>query len=216
MCSLGYIKIAEDCFHFSEDHLSWDEAQASCKKRGDQLAVLGDAEAFMKYITNMTTLKQFYFVGGRKDLQGGHWKWEGGNQTISDVNFATMGGNCLCIWPSVDKFHSKKCSHFTKYLCQRPSENYYATTDFTYIIVVICIIIMLLIAAISIYIYRKRNQLQNKELDSKVTTGPSEMRLPTRHDSENSLYGQTLSKEGNLSGRHDSENSLYEQSPQIV
>ena len=53
MCSNNYTDIAGECFKFSNDDLDWDKAQAKCKANGDQLAVPGDVEAFMKHILTM-------------------------------------------------------------------------------------------------------------------------------------------------------------------
>ncbi|CAL4248583.1 unnamed protein product [Meganyctiphanes norvegica] len=225
MCSVNYTAIAGECFHFSEDKQTYDRAQEACKGWGDLLAAPRDVQAFMKYIANMTYTFQYYFVDGRKDSHW-HWRMENEDKTLLNVSVISTSGNCLGILPGRDQFYRHGCSDWdTKYICQKPMGNYEANANgkkyaaicndhsTLYIFGTICLILMLLVAILSLYIHRKRKLLQNKVLDSAATTDPLCIK-PTRHDSENSLYGQTLPKGGNLPQRHDSENSLYGQSLQ--
>ncbi|CAL4140688.1 unnamed protein product, partial [Meganyctiphanes norvegica] len=212
MCLGDYIDIVGECFHFSEDELSWDKAQAACKKRGDQLAVPGDVDAFLSDIAKFNR-SGFSFVGGRKDPRG-LWKWINGNHVPLNPywmsNQPHNGDNmdCLGIRFEVTKLTNQRCSVLKeKYICQKLTES------FDYTIYVVCFIVLFLLFlafTISIYIYRRRKQSQSILIDSTATTNPSFERQPTRHESENSLYGQSVPMgEIRISGRHDSENSIY-------
>ncbi|CAL4067018.1 unnamed protein product, partial [Meganyctiphanes norvegica] len=212
MCPGDYLAIAGEYFHFSEDTLSWEEAQAACKGCGDKLAVPRYIDVFLSE-TVKKQLNGDFFVGGRKDTHG-IWKGTNGNPLHQYwINGKPLDGehiDCLGIRLHVQKYFNQKCSIITnKYICQKSTENFDITI---YVVCFIIFFIVLLAVVIGIYTYKKRKQSQSKVLDSTTITNPSFGSQPTRHDSENSLYGQTLPTEVKLSGRHDSENSLYGQS----
>ena len=79
-----------------------------------------------------------------------------------------------------------------------------------YIIGILIVILVLLVVALGIYLYKKKNTHHVSKTSSDHFSG-----RPTRHDSENSLYGQSFPMKSHLSGRHDSENSLYGQTGPI-
>ncbi|CAL4233726.1 unnamed protein product [Meganyctiphanes norvegica] len=227
MCSLEYISIAGECFHFGgideEDKRNWYDAQTACKDQGDQLAMPGDVTAFLKYIGKQNNTYADYFVGGRYDYHQEMWKWLNGTNITIESNFWTKNNpreyskvnetHCLAVFPSNGKLFDRICEHKKSYICQTtPELEDEAHLNQLYIAVgAILLIIVLLAVALSIYIYKKRIQSKSNVLVPKVIAEPSGQRQPARHVSENSLYEQANPTGENISRIHDSENGLYEQ-----
>ncbi|CAL4183564.1 unnamed protein product [Meganyctiphanes norvegica] len=182
-----------------------------------------------------------FYVGGQYKYQQKVWKWVNKSNITMDDEFWVdrspceysndNGTHCLAIFANVAKFRGKPCENSHSYICQRlnksmlsnhllnhhgigntlePIATYYGQYNLYYIIGAILLVLGLLALTLIIYVCRKRKQSQAKIKESKYIADPS-VNQPTRHDSENSLYGQACSTGSNLSARHDSENSLYGQ-----
>ncbi|OWF39795.1 C-type lectin domain family 4 member M-like [Mizuhopecten yessoensis] len=128
LCTEDWQHFQGQCYFFSKDKHSWDDANTSCAAMDSRLAI-ADNEQINSFIRNDKNRFVRYWIGGKEE--GKMWMWAGTGNPLSYTAWCPEqpdGSGTLCVSflklvPPTCYWTDRKCKYRQAYICQRPIEN---------------------------------------------------------------------------------------------
>ncbi|XP_062598659.1 perlucin-like protein [Saccostrea cucullata] len=134
-CSYPYRALGSNCYYFSTDKASWDEAYVNCFHKGGYLANLETLHEYLIMRYKLAGMKngQHYAIGGRdmnRGIKGGDWRWVRNGRVTRMSYFAFSPGEPsgtkaspeLCLWLLSNhqyQFADVPCNSVARYVCEK-------------------------------------------------------------------------------------------------
>ncbi|XP_048736790.2 perlucin-like protein [Ostrea edulis] len=134
-CGYPFRMLGDNCYYFSTDKATWDEAYVNCVHKGGYLANLETLHEYLIIRYQLAGIKngQNYAIGGRdfnREKKGSDWRWVGYDRVSRMSYFAfgpsepngTKGSPELCLWLYAGykyQFIDVACTSVARYICEK-------------------------------------------------------------------------------------------------
>ncbi|XP_042221679.1 lithostathine-1-like [Homarus americanus] len=121
VCDTGFVEIANNCYRFYQQRLSWSQAGQTCREVNSELAsVITEAE-YSGILNHLNTnFPGTYWTSGK--VQSGRWIWSAtGSQMASNwwgTSPSTSPNNCAYFCSNTLKYWAKSCNSHLRFICQ--------------------------------------------------------------------------------------------------
>lgn len=134
-CKYPYVPLESNCYYFSRDKVSWDDAYVNCIHKGGYLANFETLDEYLLVRYKLTEMKagSVYSIGARDFKPGfksGDWRWvkRGNNTKLSYTVFGPHEPNgskarpeyCMILFSGTHfAFADYPCSYAAQYICEK-------------------------------------------------------------------------------------------------